>query len=31
LEACLEREKQVRPSVERMLDGEKEAKLIAVA
>lgn len=31
LEACLERKKQLRPSVERMFDGEKEAKLIAVA
>jgi hypothetical protein len=31
LEACLERKKQVRPSVERMFDGEKEARLIAVA
>lgn len=31
LEACLERKKQVRPSVERLFDGEKEAKLIAVA
>jgi hypothetical protein len=31
LEACLQRKKQVRPSVERMFDGEKEAKLIAVA
>ena len=31
LEACLERKKQVRPSVERMFDGEKEAKLIAEA
>ena len=31
LEACLERKKQVRPSVERMFDGEKEAKLIAIA
>ena len=31
LEACLARAKQVRPSVERMLDGEKEARLIAVA
>ncbi len=31
LDACLERKKQVRPSVERMFDGEKEAKLIAVA
>lgn len=31
LAACLERKKQVRPSVERMFDGEKEAKLIAVA
>jgi len=31
LEACLDRKKQVRPSVERMFDGEREAKLIAVA
>ena len=31
LEAALERKKQVRPSVEPMFDGEKEAKLIAVA
>jgi transposase len=31
LEAALERKKQVRPSVERMFDGEKEAKLIAMA
>ena len=31
LDACLERKKQVRPSVERIFDGEKEAKLIAVA
>jgi hypothetical protein len=31
LEACLERKKQDRPSVERMFDGDKEAKLIAVA
>lgn len=31
LEACLERKKQMRPSVERMFDGEKEARLIAVA
>ena len=31
LEAALGRKKQVRPSVERMFDGEKEAKLIAIA
>jgi transposase len=31
LEAALERKRQVRPSVQRMLDGEKEAKLIAIA
>ena len=31
LEACLARKPQVRPSVERMFDGEKEAKLIALA
>lgn len=31
LEAALVRRKQVRPSIERMFDGEKEAKLIAVA
>jgi len=31
LEACLERKKRDRPSVERMFDGDKEAKLIAVA
>lgn len=31
LDAALERKKQVRPSVERMFDGEKEAKLIAIA
>jgi hypothetical protein len=31
LEAALQRRKQVRPSVERMFDGEKEAKLIAIA
>ena len=31
LEACLQRKKQVRPSVERIFDGEKEAKLIAIA
>ena len=31
LEACMQRKQQVRPSVERMFDGEKEAKLIAVA
>lgn len=31
LEAALGRKKQTSPSVERMFDGEKEAKLIAVA
>ena len=31
LEACLERKKQERPSVEPIFDGEKEAKLIALA
>ena len=31
LDAALERKKQVRPSVERMFDGEKEARLIAIA
>ena len=31
LEACLERKKQTSPSVERIFDGEKEAKLIAIA
>jgi len=31
LGACLSRKKQVRPSIQRMFDGEKEAKLIAVA
>ena len=31
LEAALGRKKQCRPSVERIFDGEKEAKLIAVA
>jgi len=31
LDAALERKKQVRPSVEPMFDGEKEAKLIAIA
>lgn len=31
LDAALERRKQVRPSVEPMFDGEKEARLIAVA
>jgi transposase len=31
LDAALERKKQVRPSVEKIFDGEKEAKLIAVA
>lgn len=31
LDAALERKKQARPSVELMFDGEKEAKLIAIA
>jgi len=31
LEACLERKKQVRPSVMPKFDGEKEARLIALA
>jgi hypothetical protein len=31
LDAALDRRKQVRPSIEKMFDGEKEAKLIAVA
>ena len=31
LEAALDRKRQVRPSIERMFDGEKEAKLIAIA
>jgi transposase len=31
LEACLERKKQDRPSVEPKFDGEQEAKLIALA
>lgn len=31
LDAALQRKQQVRPSVERIFDGEKEAKLIAVA
>lgn len=31
LDAALDRRKQVRPSVERMFDGEKEARLIAIA
>ena len=31
LDAAIERKKQVRPSVEKMFDGEKEAKLIAIA
>jgi hypothetical protein len=31
LDAALVRKKQVRPGVERMFDGEKEARLIAVA
>jgi hypothetical protein len=31
LDSALERKKQVRPSVQRMFDGDKEAKLVAVA
>lgn len=31
LESALQRKPQVRPSVERMFDGDKEAKLIAIA
>ena len=31
LESALQRKKQIRPSVERMFDGEKEAQLIAIA
>ena len=31
LDAALERRKQIRPSVEKLFDGEKEAKLIAIA
>jgi hypothetical protein len=31
LDAALDRKKQVRPSVEKIFDGEKEAKLIAIA
>ena len=31
LDAALERKKRERPSVEKMFDGEKEAKLIAIA
>ena len=31
LESALERRKQIRPSVQRMFDGDKEAQLIAVA
>ena len=31
LDAALDRKKQVRPSVERIFDGENEAKLIAIA
>ena len=31
LEAALERKKRLRPSVEKMFDGEKEARLIAIA
>jgi Homeodomain-like domain len=31
LDAALERKKRLRPSVEKMFDGEKEARLIAIA
>lgn len=31
LDAALDRRKQVRPSVEKIFDGEKEARLIAIA
>jgi transposase len=31
LDAALDRRKQVRPSIEKMFDGDKEAKLIAIA
>lgn len=31
LEACLQRKRQERPSIEPMFDGEKEARLIALA
>jgi hypothetical protein len=31
LDAALDRKKQVRPSIERIFDGDKEAKLIAIA
>jgi hypothetical protein len=31
LDAALDRKKQVRPSIQRIFDGEKEAKLIAIA
>jgi hypothetical protein len=31
LEACLQRKKQDRPSIEPMFDGEREARLIALA
>lgn len=31
LDAALDRKKRCRPSVERMFDGDKEAKLIAIA
>ena len=31
IESALHRKKQIRPSVERMFDGEKEAQLIAIA
>jgi hypothetical protein len=31
LDAALERKKRVRPSIEKMFDGEKEARLIAIA
>jgi len=31
LDSALERKKQIRPSIEKMFDGEKEARLIAIA
>jgi transposase len=31
LDAALDRKKQVRPSIEKMFDGEKQARLIAIA
>jgi hypothetical protein len=31
LEAALDRRKQIRPSIQKMFDGEKEAKLVALA